>query len=105
LLLLEEGLSQSESQFISMLHLLGVIVDHGVATHAGLVHAVCELERRKQINCGKGCVLESGATLAENVLVEHEVGGEEDRKRLKVDNFGEFVGGSESGVGCVCHQI
>jgi hypothetical protein len=78
LLLLEEGLSQSESQFISMLHLLGVIVDHGVATHAGLVHAVCELERGEKINSGEGCVLESGATLAEYVLVEHKVGGEKD---------------------------
>jgi hypothetical protein len=79
LLLLEEGLSQSESQFVSMLNFFGVVVDHSVATHAGLVHAVCELERGEKINSGEGCVLESGATLAEYVLVKHKVGGEKDR--------------------------
>lgn len=88
-----------------MLNFFGVVVDHSVATHAGLVHAVCELERGEKIHSGEGCVLESGATLAEYVLVEHKVGGEKDRQRLEVDNFGKLVGGSESRVVCVCHQI
>lgn len=86
-----------------MLHFYGVVVDNSIAAHARLVHTVCQLEGSEQIDCGECCVLESRTALAEHILVEHEVGGEEESKSLEVHHFWELVRTAQSGVVCVSH--
>lgn len=57
-----------------MFHLLSVIVDCGVATHACFIAAIGQLVGGEQIHSGESSKLHSCATLTEDVLVEHEVG-------------------------------
>ena len=86
-----------------MFHLLGVLVDSGVPLdHAG-VKSLCKLEGRERVHQHKCGELRARPTDAEHVLVEHEVGKEEDRHAFNVHEAGEGVSLKKSLLAKILH--
>ncbi len=86
-----------------MLDFLGVVPDNSVPSDRRWAHGVCNLERGEGIDEHKGEELGPWLRMAEHVLVEQEVGAEEDCKSLQVDDFGELVNCMESACIVFCH--
>ena len=89
-LLVVFGLIQLESESFldvsAVLQLQSVVEGGGVVLRCLRAHALGDVVRCEGVNCEESCELSAIAGSAEDILVEDEVGSEEDEHRLKVDD-------------------
>lgn len=94
-----ESLPELLIHLSAVLDFLCVFENCGVAMKTGGVTSVSDLERSAGVHKHKQCELWATPHAAEHILVEQEVGSEENDKSLKVDHFGERRSRHESGFG------
>lgn len=92
---LESELLVEES---AVLVLLGVVVDGSIVTGCGDVGGLSELEGSEEVGEDEAGELETATVGAEDVLVEEEVGTEEEEEALNVNDLGVLKTADESGI-------
>ncbi len=96
-----ESLPQLLIHVGAVLDFLCVFENGSVSMQTGGVTGVSDLEGSAGVHEHKQCKLRATSYAAEHILVEEEVGSEENDQSLKVDHFGERRSWHESGLGGV----